>query len=209
MDTFPPNSSAAKSEAPPAQEKEEVKRVTTEEPIRRKKSLAKRFKETFVVGDARSAFQYVVTAVLIPTAKDMLSEAFTQGADRMIYGDTRRPRGATRPTAGPTGYVTYNRMAMTSDRPPAPNLSRRARANFDFDEIVLGSRAEAEEVIERMFDLLSRYGSASVADLYELCGLSTSHTDQKWGWTNLQGSGVVRTREGFLLNVPSPDPLGV
>jgi hypothetical protein len=54
---------------------------------------------------------------------------------------------------------------------------------------------------------VSRYESASVADLYELVGLSSVHTDNRWGWTDLTGAGVSRIRGGYLLDLPEPEPL--
>ena len=69
------------------------------------------------------------------------------------------------------------------------------------------NRAEAEEVIDRLFELVSIYESATVADLYELVGLSSTHTDHKWGWTDLMGAGVSRIRGGYLLDLPDPEPL--
>lgn len=86
-------------------------------------------------------------------------------------------------------------------------MSRQARARHNFDEIVLDQRSEAEDVIDRLFDLVSRYESASVADLYELVGLSSVHTDNRWGWTDLTGAGVSRIRGGYLLDLPEPEPL--
>jgi hypothetical protein len=86
-------------------------------------------------------------------------------------------------------------------------MSRMARSRHDFDEIVLQSRTEAEEVIDRLFDLVSRYDTATVADLYELVGIQGSHTDHKWGWTDLRGADVSRTRDGYLLDLPDPIPL--
>ena len=86
-------------------------------------------------------------------------------------------------------------------------MSRQARARHDFDEIVLDSRVEAEAVIDRLFDLVSRYESATVADLYEIVGLSSTHIDHKWGWTDLRGAGVSRIRDGYLLDLPEPHSL--
>jgi hypothetical protein len=49
----------------------------------------------------------------------------------------------------------------------------------------------------------------NVADLYELTGLESNHTDMKWGWTQLRGAKAVRLRTGgFLLDLPEPQPLG-
>jgi hypothetical protein len=201
---FPPNSEASKNR--PVDDKR-VERVTSGDPIRKRKSLRKQFSETFVAGDAKSAIAYVVMDVLLPAAKDMIVEAGSQGIEKLIFGDTRRRRGSTPPQAGPTGYVSYNRYSMGAARDAAERvMSRQSRARHNFDEIVLEERAEAEEVIDRLFDLVSRYESASVADLYELVGIVPSHTDNKWGWTDLRGSGVSRVRDGYLLDLPDPDP---
>lgn len=199
---FPPNSDASKRIPP---EEKKVERVTSADARRRKKPLRKQFSETFVSGDAKTAVNYVLFDVLIPAAKDMIAEAGAAGIEKLIFGDSRRRRGSTPPQSGPTGYVQYHRMAQQ----PAPQraLSRRARAVHDFDEIVLSSRTDAEEVIDRLFDLVGRYDSATVADLYELVGLSSSHTDHKWGWRNLRGAGVSRVRDGYLLDLPEPEPL--
>ena len=158
------------------------------------------------------AGRYVVFDVLIPAAKDMIAEAGAQGIERLIFGESRRRRGGPPPAAGPTGYVSYNRYAMQSQNPmnqPPRDISRRARSQHDFDEIVLQSRSEAEDVIDRLFDLVSRYDSATVADLYELVGLKSAHTDHKWGWTDVRGTTVSRLRggEGYLLDLPEPRPL--
>lgn len=202
---FPPNSEASKR-----LESKNVERVTSSDAIRKKKSLRKQLSETFVAGDMRSAVRYVMFDVLLPTAKDMVVDAVTAGFEKLIFGDsTRRRYGGMRPPqSGPTGYVSYNRMAPESRlTSPQRALSRQARARHDFDEIVLDSRTEAEEVIDRLFDLVSRYESATVADLYELVGLSSTHTDHKWGWTDLRGSGVSRIRDGYLLDLPDPEPI--
>jgi hypothetical protein len=192
----------------PRQEEKDIKRVTSAEPVRRKKSLGKQFKETFIGGDAKTAVRYAMFDILLPAARDMVIDVTTQGLEKLIFGDSRRRRGSTPPQAGPTGYVSYDRYQMGS-RQSAPQraLSRRARAQHDFDEIVLTSRVEAEEVIDQMNEIISRYGVVSVADLYASIGLPSTHVDNKWGWTNLPGAGVARVRGGYLLDLPEPQPL--
>jgi hypothetical protein len=203
---YPPNSEASKRRA--QEEAKHIKRVTTEEPLRRKKSLRKQFSETFVAGDARTATHYVVFDVLIPAAKDTIVEVLSQGVEKLIYGDSRRKGSGVTPQSGPTGVVSYNRYSMQSRQTgPQRTISRQARVRHDFDEIVLTSRTEAEEVIDRLFEVVSQYGSATVADLYELVGITGTHTDNKWGWTDLRGAGVSRVRNGYLLDLAEPQPL--
>lgn len=204
VEEFPPNSDKSKLGE---YEEKKVERVTTSEPIRKKKGLGKQFKSTFFGGDAKGAMQFVVYGVIIPAAKEAIVDSFREGIERIVFGDSRHKRSA--PPSGPTGYISYNRFAAGGPRQEAPTrtLSRRARARHDFDEIVLSSRPEAEEVIDRLFDLVSRYEAATVADLYDLVGLESTHADYKWGWTDIRGAGVARVRSGFLLDLPEPEPL--
>lgn len=201
---FPSNSERSRQGT---QNEKNISPVVSSGAVRRKKSLRKQFSETFVAGDARTAIRYVLFDVLLPAAKDMVVEAGAQGIEKLIFGDSRR-RGSIPPQTGPYGHIAYNRYSSGSRYSgPQRALSRQARARHNFDEIVLDQRSEAEEVIDRLFDLVSRYESASVADLYELVGLASAHTDNKWGWTDLQGAGVSRVRGGYLLDLPEPHPL--
>ena len=204
---FPANSQASKSD-PPVDKK--IERITSSDPVRKKKSLRRQFSETFVAGDMRGAVSYVIMDVMLPAAKDMIVEAGSQGIERLIFGETRRRSGRT-PQAGATGYVSYNRMSgptvASRISGPARAMSRAARSRHNFDEIILESRTEAEDVIDRLFELVSRYETATVADLYELVGISSTHTDHRWGWLDLHGAGVSRIRGGYLLDLPDPEPL--
>ena len=203
---FPPNSEVSKKGV---QNGKNISSVVSGGATRRRKSLRKQFRETFVAGDARTAIQYVVFDVLLPAAKDTVVEAASQGIEKLIFGDARRRRGLSSPQSGPTGYVQYNRMSPGPSRFSGPEraMSRQARARHNFDEIVLDDRSEAEQVIDQLFDIVSRYDFASVADLYELVGLTSAHTDHKWGWEDLTGAGVSRVRGGYLLDLPEPYPV--
>ena len=86
-------------------------------------------------------------------------------------------------------------------------MSRRARGSHDFADIILATRVEAEEVIDKLFSLVSQYEQATVGDLYEMLGVERSFTDEKWGWDDLRGAGVSRISSGYLLDLPRPIPL--
>lgn len=210
MQDFPANSAKARerSEGPlPNERPKKLEQVTTAEAIRRKRGLGSRFKETFIGGSAKGAAEYVMTDVVVPTVRDLLFESLQGGLDRLIYGDRRPRRGVTTSSYSNLGHVDYR--GISSNRPPTTrNLSQQSRTRHDFGEILIPNRQEAEEVLDRMYDILSRYGSVPVADLYELTGIQSSHADYKWGWTSLRGARVVRQRErGYLLDLPSPESL--
>ena len=81
-------------------------------------------------------------------------------------------------------------------------MSRTSRARHDFDEIILETRGEAEEVLSHLVDLTIDYQQATVADLYDLVGITSNFTDNKYGWTDLRSASVTRVRDGYLINLP-------
>jgi hypothetical protein len=171
--------------------------------------LGKRFSGMFFGGDAKTAGNYVLFDVMLPAAKDLIVDAGSQMIERMIFGETRRGRrGATPPQSGPQGVFSYNRQ-FAGGQQQTPQISRRGRQQHDFDEIVLATRGEAEEVLEMMGELLSRWDQVSVADLYSMVGIKPSHVDNKWGWVNIQSAGLSRLRggNGYVLDLPEPQPL--
>lgn len=158
------------------------------------------------------ALEYMATDIVVPAVRDLIYEALQGGLDRMIYGESHSHR--RRPSSTSTSYSNVphvNYQGMSSNRQPntARTLSQRARTRHDFGGIVLQSRQDAEEVIDRMFDVLARYGSVPVTTLYALTGIQASHTDEKWGWTSLAGAKAAKQRDGgYLLDLPDPEPLG-
>ena len=210
MEEFPSNAKRPVEEAKPDKN---VEKVITGNVVRAKKPLGRRFAEVFVGGDAKSAWSSVLLDVLVPALKDMASDAVTQGFERMIYGEAN-PSSRRRPTSryGNGTYISYNRYSRPQQG-PAPRadeprlLSHRSRSMHDFDDIILETRAEAESVLDRMFDLIDQYKVATVSDLYELVGITGAFTDEKWGWDDLRGTKILRARNGYLIDLPKPTAL--
>lgn len=213
MQDFPSNSQKAKATDVP---REKVQAVTSAKTGGRKKpGLGRRFKETFFGGTGRGAAEYAVSDVVVPGIRDMLFEAFQSGLDHLFYGDRSSGSGRRRSTASSMtsqalGHVAYDAVVKpTRATQQTRTLSKRSRARHNLAELTISTRQEAEEVIDRMFDILSASGDVTVADLYSLTGVRPDHTDNKWGWYNLKGAKAVRLRQGgYLLDLPEPEPLG-
>jgi hypothetical protein len=168
--------------------------------------LFRRVTHDFISEDGPSVMQYVVLEVMMPAAKNLISDVVSQGIERMLYGDSRPSRSSGRP-----GYTNYSRppgagrSIPMSD--PRPALSRQARANHDFGEIILATRAEAEDVLEQLRELINQYEIATVSDLYQLVGHTGEFTDDKWGWDDLRSASIRPIRGGYLLNMPRTQPI--
>ncbi len=205
MPEFPSNS---KNSQPAKPAEKVVEAVVTSEVASRKKTLGRRLREVLIGGDTKSVMAYVIADVLIPQAKDMLSEAVSSGFERLIYGDDRRPgrRMGGRPTSGsaPTNYTSYsargnNPIGRHNAEDRRPNATIKTQS---IDDILFATRVEADTVLSKMYDILGDYESVSVSDLYTLINWSPAYTDQKWGWVDLHGSDVRRVRDGYVLVLP-------
>lgn len=150
---------------------------------------------------------YVTMDVILPAVKDMLSDAVAQGVDQMLFGESRGGRQRRRGSSD-TGYISYNKYTSANKKSETPRrLTDRARANHEFDEIILQTRDDAEAVLERLYDLVAQYSTATVSDLYSLIGEKGKYTDEMWGWNDMRGSTVRRVRSGFMLDLPAPEYL--
>ena len=205
MESYPGNSRNKREPAAP--EPKKIERVVTGSVIRKKPSVGKRFMETFVGGSAKSVWTFVAYEVLIPAAKDMVSDAVSQGVERILFGES--VRGGPRSRYGSSTRVAYDKIRTSGNRyqEETRSISRRGRASHDFQEIILETRAEAEGVIDQLFMLIDKYDQATVADLYELVGVSPQYTDNKYGWTDIRGAGATRVRNGYLIDIPRPELL--
>ena len=184
-----------------AKEREKkVEKVVTGKVITRKKSGLRKFADEFISDDAKNVKSYVFGEVLIPAIKKAISDIVTDGIDMILYGEARR--GGKRSTADRVSYRNYYDGNRSSSRDDRSYSSRRS-----YDDIILDSRGEAEEVLARMDELMDTYGLVRVADLYDLVGITGDYTDNKYGWTNIRNAEVVRVREGYAIKMPRAIPI--
>lgn len=171
----------------------------------RKRSIFGQVVHDFVQEDRHSLMEYVVIDVMLPAAKNLITDMISKGASRLFYGDDRASRSGGRPT----GYYNYGGTPQGQARraDPRPPLTRQARATHKFNDVIIDTRGEAEDVLDGLRTLIDQYGSASVNDLYDLLNMSGDFTDNKWGWEDLRKAGVRAIRGGYVLDLPDTVPL--
>lgn len=200
MDELKPNSRKSRENAVP---EKKVEKVVTGAVVTKKKSEIHKFTDIFVSEDIDNVKSYIFLDVLMPAIKTTIVDIVTNGLDMLLYGESSRKRSNGRPIAD---RISYNRISDSSYRQTRQSVERRS-SGYGYDDIVLDDRGDAEEVLDRMCELIETYGEASVADLYDLVGISCRHTDNKYGWTDLSRASVVRSRSGYLLKMPRAYPL--
>ena len=181
--------------------------------IKQKPSFFDKFKNSFL-GEGGNIGEFIVYDILVPafrsTVSDMgfgLIEMFFgaghgRGRDRDYGGRVVRDRGRS--------YIDYHSPDRDRGRgrdDDRRDLDRGDRARHEFGNIVYTNRGEAEEVLSRLVDLIEEYDEATVAAFYELSNIESSHTDSRYGWTNLRDAYTDRVRNGYIIRFPQTRPL--
>lgn len=181
--------------------KKKVKTIAQAKKV--KKPVGKRIVEEMTGDDTESVLSYILYDVLIPAAKNTISEMVSGGIQMLLFGESnkdsriRNDRGRS--------YVSYQKYYDRDDRDRRDRRHDRARSRYDFEDIAFDTRAEAEDVLSYLLDCLEEYDLVSVSDFYDIVGMTSEYTDAKWGWYNLSRAGVMKSRHGyFYLQLPRP-----
>lgn len=196
------NSNKSKLEKENSIEDHKVEKVVTGKVITKKKSGFQKFTDEFISEDAKNIKSYVFGEVLIPAIKKAISDIVTDGIDMILYGSSGR--GSRRSTADKVSYRNYYDR---KEPRPIDRYSSGYGSSYSYDDIILNSRGEAEDVLSRMDELMETYGLVRVADLYDLVGISGSYTDNKYGWTNIRNAQIVHVRDGYMIKMPRAIPI--
>lgn len=179
-----------------------VKKVVNGSVRAKKKSEIQKFADVFIQEDAQKVKSYIMMDVLVPAVKKAISDIVTNGIDMILYGDT----GHTK-KSGSASKISY-RSYYDKKNEHRDYSSNRTRTGYDYDDIILDNRGEAEEVLFRMDELIDTYGLVSVADFYDLVGITGNYTDNKYGWTDIRSASVVRVHgNGYMIKLPRALPL--
>lgn len=197
MAEYPNNSHNARERKPEgsAPPDKKLEKVVNGEAKTRKKSEVKKFANIFVPEDVENVKSYILIDVIVPGIKNAIADVVSI----MLFGEAGR-LGA-RNTKG--SRVSYQRY-YDDRRDDRRDYGRpRAAAGFEYDDIVFETRGDADLVLDQLESAIHTYGIVSVADLYDLAGITCrSYTANKYGWTDIQSGKVVRIRDGYILELP-------
>lgn len=195
---FTPNSHKYKAEQKQTAEEKKVEKVVSGTVKTKKKSEIKKLTDVFVSEDASNVKSYILMDVLVPAVKKAISDIVTNGIDMILYGES----GNKKKTSGSkVSYRSY--YDNQSDR---RTVSTRTR--FDYDDIIVETRGEAEQIFDQMQEIIDTYGFVSVSDLYDMVDLTAPFTANKYGWNNIRSADAIRVSGGgYLLKLPTAKAL--
>ena len=204
MEDYKPNSHKSKVETTPAVKEKKVEKVVRGAVKTKRRGEMSKIRDVFISEDATNVKSYILLDVLVPAIKDAIEDIITNGIRIILRGEA----GACKRGGNRASTVSYSSYYDSKKNDRFESSGNRVRSAYSLDDIILETRGEAEEVLSRMDEIIDNYdGIVSVADLYDLVGITGSYTDHKYGWTNLRNAKVVRVREGYILDLPKALPI--
>lgn len=198
MNDIKPNSHKYKTEN---SEKKKIEPVVKSGAKLRKKNEFQKVAGSIISEDAKSVKSYILMDVLVPAIKDAIEDIVTNGIRMLLRGDTSARR------SGPSGGISHISYNKAYDRRDRSSLGR-PRGVMDFDDLILPTRYEAEEVLRSLDDLIETYRIVSVADMYEAAGIRDfEYTARNYGWKDIRRAEVVRVKNGYWLKMPNVSPI--
>lgn len=196
MDEYKSNSHKSRQNQNDDIPEKKVEKVVSGSVKSKKKNGLQKITNVFVPEDVDDVKSYIFEDIVVPAVKDIILDAV-----RAFLG----VNGTSRGRSSTSSKISYRKYYDDRDRRDlAPT---RTRTGYDYDDIILETRGEAEDVLERMEELIDMYQLVSVADFYDLVGVSGNYTDNKYGWTNVRNASVVRVRDGYMIKLPKALPL--
>lgn len=196
-DAYPSNSNKPRDEM----EKEKVTPVVRNDSVVSSKTPLMQKFSNFFVDDAEDLKSYIIFDVLIPGVKntilDIIEMAFFGDSSRSKYGNSKHTSYAS----FYKGIKNSNRRSTSSSRHKIDD-DEPVKGKTDYRNIILRNRNEAEDVVSTMHERIDRYGSVTIAELFDLVDLpGNSYNDSNWGWTDEHDIGVRRVSKGYLIDV--------
>ena len=195
-----PNTDAYK-----AQQSKKTKKVIHGEVVRKHNAVEKA-RDEIISEDAHTVKEYLIWDVLIPAVKRTLADLGHEAVN-LIFGKS----GSYSDRRDGKTYVQYDRPSY--DRPRSrdyyygdrPRNNRRAtKRRHNFDDYVLPSKRDAENVLDELVESTMRYGLATVKDFYDAIGEQSTYMDSAWGWYDLGSAAVERVHNGYVVVLPKP-----
>lgn len=174
-----------------------VEKVISGSAKSKKKSGLQKITNVFVPEDVEDVKSYIFEDIVVPAIKDIILDAV-----KAVLG----VNGSSRGKGSTASKVSYRKYYDDRERRDYSGVTR-TRSGYEYDDVIIENRGEAEDVLSRMDELISTYGLVSVADFYDLVGISGNYTDNKYGWTDIRSASVVRVRDGYMIKLPKALPL--
>lgn len=181
----------------------------------RKPSTLSRIVNAFVGDSPSDIGAYIVEDVVVPATKSLIENMISTALNMFLYGEgggNRRSQGrfgeGRKPIVSYSSYFSRGRDRYgRTDTPRHRSANIQTRGVQDrLDGISFEDGGEASDILLNLMEAIDEFGCVSVATYLEFAELQNliQHTDNGYGWYNLDRAKVVTTRHGYEIDFPVP-----
>lgn len=193
-------------------EKQATEPITQVNP---KKNPVKQAMKIFLAEDLNLMNKSIVDDYIKPRAVQFKDEAKRKGLEFLV--DTLqncismlilgKPSGNSIRTINstPTPYTTYwagSGPVVTQTGVPVVQTVNSVNAMVKRYPIV--DYSAAQSVLNILIDYIAKYTKTTVGDYHTLIGLVPKEVEYYYGWTNLNGTDILHTADGYIIDLPTP-----
>lgn len=185
----------------PASQKKEISKVTKGKVKTEEKSALRKFGEAFIEDDFKDIKMYVVSDVIVPAIKNLIFDSLIGSVEMALFGTSSRSRRS----GGKNEHTSYSSYYKSGNNSSRRADDSRSRDRCDYQSVVFEERADADEVLDTLQNLIEDYGQATIGDFYDAAGITPDDNfakNEEYGWTDLSRATIRRHREGWMISMP-------
>jgi len=176
-----------------------------------RKTTFQLFKDSFIADEIGDLREYIIKDLVVPMIKDAIVDGIGNSLSMILYGEksdyryrSSRYSSDHRSPSGVRRY-DYSRGYSYSSKREREDDDRRIAKARQWEPLECESRQEALDILEQMSDILEEYDSVSLADMYDLGGVSTKPEDNNYGWRSLTSAHIRETRyRTYIIDLARP-----
>lgn len=181
----------------PNTDRPKFEKIISGEAKTRKRSGLLKMSDVFIAEDIQTVKKNIFTDVVVPSIKAVIVDIVTNGIQMFMYGGDAVARNRAPGTKYAYGS-NYNSLNQTKP------VQKTTYTGYGYEDPIVMNRGDAERILQEMSEIIREYGQASIADLYDLCGITGRQTDMNYGWTEMPGARSIRVPEGYVIQMPRP-----
>ena len=202
---FPSNSYATR-DSKKEETRKDIRKVTNGKV--RKQGLIRRIGRSIIEDSIETARDKAINDIAVPGFKSLIFDTLTEILEVMLFGRDGAPVVNTRryyDNSRRSEQTSYSKFYDNRDR--RDRKSRYSEVSMVPDDIIVDSRQEARAALNELDFIIHKYGQASIADFYDIVGVTSDWTDNRYGWLSLRDAKIKPVRDGFMILLPPTEVL--
>lgn len=171
----------------------------------KKKGFGTKLGEALLPEDMEATKENIWNRIIVPSIKDIIASMIDEFLFHGSRSGRRREGSSYLDRPSYVNYVDYSRNQDRDKRDKQRSISER---DFDYRSLYFDYEDDAKACLRDLLDMLDRYPSVSIGNLYDILGKTTTASQFNFGWSSLRDAKVVLERGGgATLYLPKAGPL--